>query len=234
MGDTRSIPKPKPKDNTTLVDKGLDLTLSAGGVNFIQKHETGGQAYYRKRLTGIVYPGGASGCTWGVGFDGGYNTRKQITDAWGGVATRSELNALLACQGAKRGRAKALARRYRNAVHFTWEEAQTVFVKTTLPRFTRLTKKTFKLEKDTLHAHSNSALVSLVFNRGSSMSGYRRRHMVSIRNDLASKRYAIIPKHFRDMKVIWKGKGLDGLLGRRDDEANLFQLGLDYRKRFPP
>jgi len=69
--------------------------------------------------------------------------------------------------------------------------------------------------------------VSLVFNRGSSLSGERRKEMRFIREDILAGNLSEVPQHFRDMKRIWATSGLDGLLIRRDEEANLFQLGLD-------
>jgi len=233
MGATFLAPELLPKpDPVKVVSNGLALPLSEKGVDFIQRHETGGRAYYEKRYTGIIWPGGASGATVGVGYDCGYNTRSQISNDWKGVAKKSEMNALLACSGAKGSRGRTLARRYRNAVHFTWHEAKTVFVKETLPRFTKLTKTAFRLRTDQLHPHSNSALVSLVFNRGGSVSGYRRRHMLNIRNHLAAGRYDRVDNEFLDMRVIWVGKGLDGLLRRRREEADLFAVGEIHRRKW--
>lgn len=235
----------KPKrssDPVVVVSKGLALPMSQEGVEFIQTKETGGRAYYTKRYTGLIWPGGASGATAGVGFDCGYNSRSQITYAWSETASSSEMNALLACSGAKGYRGKALARRYSSSVNFTWEEAQRPFVKDTLPRFTKITKKAFRLKPDQLHPHSNSALVSLVFNRGGSMgtpgrsSWHSRRHMRKIRDLLASGNYDRVDNVLIDMQNIWRGKGLNGLLLRRREEADMFAVGEIARKKWgvPP
>ena len=221
---------PNTQDPTVKVSDNLALTLSKSGVDFIQRHETGGQAYYNKRYTGVIWPGGASGGTVGVGYDCGYNSRTQITKDWKGVATPSELSILLSMSGVKGSRAKAFAKRYKGAVHITWGEAQSVFVRSTLPRFTGYTATAFRLQKDTLHPHSNSALTSLVFNRGSSMSSKSSRNeMRNIRTHLAAGKPELVPAEFRKMKRLWVGKGLDGLLRRRDEEADFFQSGLDIR-----
>lgn len=219
-------------DPTPVLKTGVSIPISLYGVEFIQRHETGGKAYYTKRLTGVEWPGGASGPTIGVGFDLGYNSRAQIQTAWQGVASPAELSALLACAGVTGSKAKALASRYRRAVHFTWEEAQVPFVRDTLPRFTAQTKAAFRLS-DKLHPHSNAALTSLVFNRGPSMSGNSRRHMVQIRDLLAGNRVDKVPQIFMDMRVLWQGKGLDGLLTRRKEEAELFSSGISLRKKYP-
>jgi GH24 family phage-related lysozyme (muramidase) len=217
-------------DPTPVVRSGLALPLSQRSVEFIQEQETGGKAYYSKRLTGVAWPGGASV---GVGFDCGYNTRAQIQAAWASVCSPAELNALLACAGATGARGQALARRYRSAVRITWEEAQVPFVRDTLPRFTQQTASAFRLTPTQLHPHSNGALTSLVFNRGPSMTGHSRRHMVSIRDALGTGRPEKVPQIFLDMRVLWQGKGLDGLLTRRRLEADLFSQGLLLKKQYP-
>lgn len=219
-------------DPTAVISKGLALPVSVRSVEFIQEKETGGKSYYLRKMTGIIWPGGASGATVGVGFDCGYNSRAQIQAAWSSVASPAEMNALLACAGLKGAAAQAMTRRYRSAVHFTWEEAQVPFVKDTLPRFTQQTAAAFRLRPDQLHPHSNGALTSLVFNRGPSMTGYNRRHMVLIRDALAAGKVSAVPQIFLDMRVIWQGKGLDGLLTRRRDEANLFSLGITTRRQY--
>jgi hypothetical protein len=50
--------------------------------------------------------------------------------------------------------------------------------------------------------------------------------MRAIRQHMAERRFDRIPDEFRSMKRLWRGKGLDGLLGRRDREAALFETGL--------
>ena len=68
------------------------------------------------------------------------------------------------------------------------------------------------------------ALLSLVFNRGTSLEGGRREEMRRIRDLLASnspKRETLeaVAAQLRQMKSIWAGKGLDGLVIRREKEA---------------
>jgi GH24 family phage-related lysozyme (muramidase) len=47
--------------------------------------------------------------------------------------------------------------------------------------------------------------------------------MVKIKELIPKQNYKKIAQQFRDMKRIWIGKGLDGLLERRDAEANLVE-----------
>ena len=68
------------------------------------------------------------------------------------------------------------------------------------------------------------ALLSLVFNRGTSLEGGRREEMRKIRDLLASNASQSqileeIATQLRKMKNLWIGKGLDGLVIRREKEA---------------
>ena len=53
------------------------------------------------------------------------------------------------------------------------------------------------------------------------MSGSRRKEMATIKPLVVKKDYAGIAQEIKNMKRLWVGKGLDGLLKRRDDEAEL-------------
>ena len=74
-----------------------------------------------------------------------------------------------------------------------------------------------------MHPDAYGAIISLVFNRGTSLKGDSRKEMVSIKNLIAKKDYKKIAKEFRNMKRIWIGKNLDGLLDRREAEAKLIE-----------
>jgi GH24 family phage-related lysozyme (muramidase) len=55
------------------------------------------------------------------------------------------------------------------------------------------------------------------------MKGDSRSEMRFIRALVAEKNYTKIAQQFRKMKRIWEGKELDGLLKRRDAEADLVE-----------
>ena len=55
------------------------------------------------------------------------------------------------------------------------------------------------------------------------MQGDSRLEMRNIRVLVPKKDYKGIAEELRKMKRIWKGKGLDGLLARRDAEADLVE-----------
>ena len=105
-------------------------------------------------------------------------------------------------------------------IKVTWEQAQKIFETLTWPKFTRLAEKAFP-GLDKLCDDAYGAIVSLVFNRGTSMSGESRSEMREIRSLVPKKDYRSIALEIQKMKRIWKGKGLDGLLTRRDAESAL-------------
>jgi GH24 family phage-related lysozyme (muramidase) len=76
-----------------------------------------------------------------------------------------------------------------------------------------------------LHGDCAAALVSLVFNRGASLTGDRRREMANIQALLKTGNFKEIPSQFREMTRLWPNS--KGLRRRREEEADLFQSGLD-------
>jgi len=197
-----------------------ELPISQKALDLIIKHEVGGgEAYYNKALKKPCYPGGASGVTIGVGYDLGYNTEDQFTSVWGKVLTGDVFSRLSKCLGAKSSSAKSLIPSVKD-IEIPWESALKVFKESTLPRFVNETLKAFPGANE-LHPDAFGALVSLVFNRGAAVTGKNREEMKNIRGLIASKDYAAIAKEITSMKRIWVGKGLDGLLRRRDEEAAL-------------
>lgn len=194
--------------------------LSAKSFALILKYEVGGgESYYNKCLKHPCYPGGESGVTIGIGYDLGYNTSYQFAEDWKGVIDTQSYIRLLQHLGKKSTNAKAAISSVKD-IEISWDAAEIVFKKNTLPRFINETKKAFP-NSDKLHPDAFGALVSLVFNRGASISGQSRIEMLNIRNLIASKDYEAIANEVRKMKRLWIGKGLDGLLVRRDDEASL-------------
>lgn len=194
------------------------LTISQQSLDSIIYYETGGHSYYTNRLESPTWPGASSGATIGIGYDLGYNTPSGIARDWAGILTDAEISACQSVAGIKGRSAKASAKSI-SFVHVTFEEASQVFTDSTLPRFAELTRKAFPgVEK--LRANAQGALLSLVFNRGSSMSGSRRREMREVRAHVATQDYEAIAASIRSMKRLW-GRNLSGLHKRRDAEAKL-------------
>lgn len=194
------------------------MQLTDKGKEFIASEETGGREYYEKKYkSGFIWPKGASGVTAMVGVDVGYYSEKEINDIFKPLTTPEELKLIQGGRGLKGARAEEYLPKLAG-IQFTWQEALDVFDKHTLPKFIPLTLSVFP-GVDKLCSSAQTALVSLVFNRGTLLKGETRREMLSIRNLVPKKDYANIAEQLKSMKRLWS-KG-SGLLARRDREAAL-------------
>jgi len=195
------------------------LTISRQGLEQLIKHEIISKSYYNRSLKQPIWPGGASGITIGIGYDLGYNSVSQINNDWQGKVSDSNLEKLIKVSGLKSEDAKRSLIRVKN-IDVAFEDARKVFSENTLPRFAASTRKAYP-GVELLFADAQVALLSLVYNRGASMSGARRKEMSAIKPLVVQKDYAGIAQQIKNMKRLWEGRGLAGLLKRRDDEAAL-------------
>ena len=205
--------------------KNSDFIFSDKAYKLIVKYEVGGGSeYYTKCLERPTYPGGASGVTIGIGYDLGYNTLKQFEADWHNLLDVNDYNRLATHIGKKSSKAKAAISSLKD-IRVKWSAAEGVFKTSTLPRFIAETKRAFP-GSEKLHPDAFGALVSVVFNRGGSMVGSSRREMLNIRDAISNKIYTVntylyIAHQILEMKRLWIGKGLDGLLVRRNEESAL-------------
>jgi len=201
------------------------IGVSDKAYALILKYEIGGgENYYNKVLKSPTYPGGESGVTIGIGYDLGYNTSTQFKTDWAEHLDEQSYTALLGTIGKKGAAAKSCISQVKN-ISVSWASAESVFTSNTLPRFIGETKRAFP-GSDALHPDAFGALVSLVFNRGGSVVGASRVEMNNIKKAIAGEietlnLYDYIAGQIVAMKRLWIGKGLDGLLTRRDEEARL-------------
>ena len=198
--------KPSPKT--------LDLLL--------QYEVGGGKSYYEKYLSKFTWPGGASGPTIAIGVDCAYYSELELAKIFS-FLSKDQLDQIKKASGQSGERGKEYAKILRAAgIIVNWDRALDIFQKLTWPKFTKLAEKTFPGLED-LHPDAYGAIISLVFNRGTSLKGDSRKEMVNIKNLIPKKDYKKIAKEFRNMKRIWVGKNLDGLLDRREAEAALIE-----------
>lgn len=177
------------------------------------------------------WPGGSSGITLGYGCDIGADPKS--LEAWKNELTTEQMARLRFACGLTGHAAETIAYKYQD-IRITEEMALRVLTNYTLPREEDLTLKTFP-GSEHLAPIVLAALVSLVYNRGSSMDGYRRKEMREIRDACASlheaaKMSVVLARIFgalKEMKRLWYDEGLDGLLKRRDAEANLVLTALE-------
>lgn len=196
---------------------------SPKALSLILEYEVGGgQHYYEKYLSHPTWPGGHSGMTLAIGVDCGYYTADELGHIFYFLPEK-QLNAVKASSGKTGQQGKEYTAKVKDmGITVSWDQAIDIFDKLTWPKFARLTEKTFP-HVDELCDNAYGALVSLVFNRGSSLQGDSRLEMRNIRDLVPKKDYKGIAQQIRNMKRIWQGQGLDGLLERRDAEANLVE-----------
>lgn len=195
-------------------------TISPAAVALIVRWEVGSASRYSRRYEAPTWPGGASGVTWGIGYDGGHQTRRQIGLDWSAHDAASRLQATAGITGQA---AQPLARELRG-VTVPFGMASDVFALASLPRYHASARRAFGVERfDALPADAQGALVSLVYNRGASMTGPARVEMRAIRDTcLPGSDVHCVAGQIRQMCRLWRGTNLEaGLCGRREDEAGL-------------
>jgi hypothetical protein len=197
------------------------LGCSRKSLESIVQFEIGSRAQYAKLYSQPTWPRGESGVTIGIGYDLGFTSKAQIEADWGPHLEQPDRAALAAVQGAKGAAAEQQVRGLRH-ISVPLAAAEAVFYASTLPRFARLTRDTFPgVEK--LPFDAQGALLSLVFNRGASLVGDRRREMRAIRDALSSRRVSLedIAVQFEAMQRLWPEAR--GLRDRRRSEASLIR-----------
>lgn len=177
------------------------------------------------------WPGGGSGITLGYGVDIGADP--DGLEHWRGVLADTEIQTLKQAVGVTGRAAKQLETRF-VGIKVSRSQAAYVFAAITLPTEIRKTLKAFP-GVEFMPPEVLGAMVSLVYNRGTAIEGERRREMRIIheileefgtfdqaQRDACRVEYMTkIAGQFRRMKRLWIGQGLDGLLARRDKEADL-------------
>ena len=194
--------------------------VSKKAIDLIIQHEVGGRAYYDKKLQAPIWAGGESGVTIGMGYDLGFNSDKQFMADWSGVINLNFINALRPTIGIKGIQAKAMLKGEILNVRIPYNTAYEVFVKSSLPRYYAMTKKIYP-NMDLLNDDTKGALVSVVYNRGNKLEGDSRAEMRAIVDLIAKQDYEGIAEQIEKSKRLWEGKGLDGLVTRRESEADL-------------
>ncbi|MGF1628747.1 MAG: peptidoglycan-binding protein [Kiloniellaceae bacterium] len=189
-------------------------------VTFIVSEEVGGRKYYDRHVAIPHFPGEASGVTIGVGYDLRFQEAADFEADWSGTLTSEQMASLrphLGKPGSKEA-CDALS-----TLRIPFSAAWQVFVKRALPRAVDQTAGCYG-SLDALPPLCRGALVSLVYNRGTKLTGDSRREMKAIRDHIAADRLDQVAVEFESMKRLWPGS--DGLRKRRDKEAELWRRGL--------
>jgi GH24 family phage-related lysozyme (muramidase) len=177
------------------------------------------------------WPGGESGITLGYGCDIGADPKS--LEYWRGILSDHQIKRLAVAKGKTGNAAAAIARQFSD-INISKTDALRVFMTHTLPLEIALTRQTYP-GIDLLPPTVLGAMTSIVYNRGPSLAGGNRSEMRDIKDVITQ--FANTPPQSRDvkatlekiadliqaMKRLWVGKGLDGLLTRRDAEAKLIR-----------
>jgi len=195
------------------------LICSKKGLEKIVSFEISSAAYYRKFLQHPTWPGGKSGVTIGIGYDLGFHSASRIQNDWQGKISDVDLEQLKEVSGLKGDEAKAALAKVR-AIQIPLDAASEVHYQATLPTYAAKTKKAYP-GVESLPADAQAMLLSLVFNRGTKMSGASRREMKAIQPLVAAQDLDGIASEIRSMKRLWDIDKLPGLHKRRDAEADM-------------
>lgn len=188
-------------------------------VDLIVRFEVTSPEYYDLKLQGVIWAGLHSGATWGVGFDGGYQTKAFIERVWKG---HPQVDRLAITSGVIGLAAKNLIPQLRD-VRTPYPLAADVFTLATLPVYCELAKRTFRDGWDLLPQRAQGALIATVYNRGAGTQGARRLEMAVMRDDCVPRGdVACIAVQLRAMPRIWVGTNVyDGLRKRYEATAKL-------------
>lgn len=197
------------------------MKITRRGLEEIVDFEIGSKAFYNRSLKSPTWPGGSSGVTIGIGYDLGFHSESQIEKDWKGKIADKDLKKLQAVSGLKKQEAKKKISSLKQ-ISIPFKAAKEVFLTSVLSNWAKKTAKAFP-GIDGLPADAQSMLLSLIFNRGPKMSGNSRREMRAIRDLVPTGDLSAIAVQVRSMKRIWEGKGLSGLLKRRDKEADIIE-----------
>jgi GH24 family phage-related lysozyme (muramidase) len=195
-------------------------------MNMLVGFEVGSQAQFNARYRGPTWAGGASGVTFGIGFDVGYSTPAEIRQVWGPYLPAAMVEAMCSAAGKTGAAGQEACFRLRGTVTVSWTAAMAVFQNHDMPKWEAIVEKALP-NTDALSPDSFGALVSLAYNRGASFSepGDRYLEMREIHANMASRNFTAIPGNIRAMERLWPT--VRGLQIRRQQEAELFQRGLE-------
>lgn len=195
--------------------------VSPAAVAHIVRWEITSPSYYEQRLRSPIWPGGASGVTWCIGYDGGHQSAPVIRRDW---ADHRALDRLATTAGITGQAAKAALPRYRD-ITTRFDYCERIFRDVTLPTYHRLARRTFANGWELLPEDVQGTLTGTVYNRGASMVGPRRTEMVTLRDvcvphgDLRC-----IATQYRSMCRIWRGTPNEaGLCARYKDAARIVE-----------
>lgn len=204
--------------------------ISQDSFDLIVNSEVSSRAIYERDYRRPERPGGQSGITVGIGYDCGYSSAAVIRSDWGGKIPDAMVETLCTVAGLKGQTAQRRLASVRGKVDVSWGAALDVFSNVSVPKYLRACHVLRNF--DELTPDCRGVLLSLVYNRGASFSqeGPRYQEMRNIKALMAARRFAAIPAELRKMKRLWTTPSVRGVAIRREQEARLFERGLNELK----
>lgn len=195
--------------------------IAPAAVAYIIRWEISGRAHYDRFLQAPIWPGGASGVTWCIGYDGGHQTPTQIRTDW---AKHQHVGRLATTAGITGNAARAAIPGYRD-IRTPLSYCELVFRDVTLPAYHSLARRTFADGWDGLPRVAQGVLTGMVYNRGSSMAGSRRAEMRVLRDVcVPAADVDCMAAQFRSMCRLWRGTTIEaGLCARYEDAARMVE-----------
>lgn len=211
-----------PASKPSLISTNVGKLVSLRGMNFLLDNEiscsTTNHKAYDRLYVHPEWPEGDSGITTGVGYDWGYEETYAFD--WDPVLTAQDYADLKATTGLT---GQAAKNRLKDVAHVitTWDQAYAVFDLKQLPREYIKTARMFP-GMQVLTLNAQSALLSLEYNRGTSMVGPSRVEMRAIRDLVPQADYQGMALQFVKMIRIWKGSSIEeDMTSRRRGESKL-------------
>lgn len=199
----------------------FSLSVSIVGLNALIAFEISSQNYYERVCSRPLWPGGESGVTIGIGYDLGMNKVTDIKADWGGKIPDFDLELLTTVAGQTGEVAKAALLSMQH-IKIPYAVAVDVFRTRSLVVYAARTLQTYP-GANRLPPDAQAALLSLIYNRGTHLSGPTRTEMLAIRDLVQKGDLPGIAAQFRAMKRFWDPKALAGLVARREREAQLVE-----------
>jgi len=196
------------------------MSCSRSGLQQIVRFEIASETYYRRFLSHPIWPKGRSGITIGIGYDLGYQSASRIRRDWRGLLADTQLERLEGVAGLKGDRAAAALATVAD-ITTPLTAARQVYYTTTLPACAERTRRVYP-GVEQLPADAQAMLLSLIYNRGASLQGDRRREMKAIVALVVAGDLKGIAVQVRAMKRLW-GEDMSGLLARREREAAMIE-----------
>jgi hypothetical protein len=207
------------------------LRVSRRALDLILAQEITSRVYYEQRYLHPDWPGRKSGVTVGIGYDLGQTPANRIRSDWGPYVDSATLDRLAAASGVLGTEARDRRNTMRD-ITIPYEVAEQVYYKRTLPYWIAQTVRVYP-EAEALHPNIAGALVSMIFNRGPSLTDAGRNpgaslEMRQIAEALRDGNVAALPQLFEDMERLWPSNSAEhrALRNRREAEAQMISRAL--------